>query len=119
MAPMRSLLRHVAATNPQKPCWLFFGARTTDQLLYEADFKAMAEKLPNIKICYALSEPEKCPDWKGATGFIHESVARELAENASANRQAFLCGPPKMLEAARKTLQQKGFKNENIFADEF
>ena len=47
------------------------------------------------------------------------SSTRELAENASPSRQAFLCGPPKMLEAARKTLQQKGFKNENIFADEF
>ena len=38
---------------------------------------------------------------------------------AGAACQAFLCGPPKMLEAARKTLLAKGLDNHDIFADEF
>ncbi|NLG12988.1 MAG: 2Fe-2S iron-sulfur cluster binding domain-containing protein [Lentisphaerae bacterium] len=119
MAPMRSLLRHIAQANPQKKAWLFFGARTTDQLLYLEEFTKLQKELPNFKICYALSEPEKCPDWNGETGFIHLAVEKLLEKNDNPKRQAFLCGPPQMLEAARNTLTQKGFQDCNIFADEF
>lgn len=117
MAPMRSLLRHLAEVCPDKECWLFFGARTEEQLLYRRQFEQMTEQRPNFHLHFALSEPEKCPDWQGETGFIHQSVAQHLPQGI--NCQAFLCGPPKMLEAARQTLQAKGLPNEDIFADEF
>ena len=117
MAPMRSLLRHLAEVNPDKECWLFFGARTEEQLLYRAEFERMAKERPQFHLHFALSEPEKCPGWQGETGFIHQSVERHLPAGAAC--QAFLCGPPKMLEAARKTLLAKGLDNHDIFADEF
>lgn len=117
MAPMRSLLRHLAEVNPEKECWLFFGARTEEQLLYRKEFAELAAKMPHFHLHFALSEPEKSPEWKGETGFIHQSVEANLPSGSAC--QAFLCGPPKMLEAARKVLRGKGLADTDIFADEF
>lgn len=117
MAPMRSLLRHVAETTPDHVCWLFFGARSTDQLMYRDELEELARTMPRLHLHFALSEPEKSPDWTGETGFIHQSAERHLAPGQP--RQAFLCGPPQMLAAARRVLKDKGLDDKAIFADEF
>jgi NAD(P)H-flavin reductase len=77
----------------------------------------MAEEMPHLKIHYALSEPEKSPDWTGEIGFIHESVAMHVPDEGK--RQAFLCGPPLMIEATMKVLKEKGLDRDMIFYDEF
>ena len=117
MAPMRSILRHLAEVNPQQKCWLFFGARTTDDSMYYEEFMELAKSMPNFKVIYAMSEPENCPDWTGETGFIHLSVDKHIGTEG--NRQAFLCGPPLMIEAVMKTLKDKGLPEDNVFYDEF
>jgi NAD(P)H-flavin reductase len=35
------------------------------------------------------------------------------------SRQAFLCGPPPMIEAVTRVLEEKGMLLEDIFYDEF
>ena len=117
MAPMRSILRHVHAAAPDMKSWLFFGARTAEDLMYEEDFGNLEGEMGNLGVHFALSEPKASPEWDGETGFIHESVERHLGTEG--NRQAFLCGPPKMVEAAIKVLTAKGIPRERIFYDEF
>jgi ferredoxin-NADP reductase len=34
-------------------------------------------------------------------------------------RQAFLCGPPPMIAAVTRVLEEKGMNSENVFYDEF
>ncbi|MHC4158853.1 MAG: hypothetical protein ACYSSO_07210 [Planctomycetota bacterium] len=38
---------------------------------------------------------------------------------AGVRRQAFLCGPPPMVEAVIRVLEEKGVRSENIYYDEF
>ncbi len=65
---------------------------------------------------YALSdELREDEKWKGETGFIHLSVDKYLEPGV--RRQAFLCGPPLMIEAVTRVLQEKG--TDDIFYDEF
>ncbi len=117
MAPMRSLIRHLAEVEPERSCWLFFGARTEEQLLYQKEFEALRKRMPNLHVVYALSEPEKSPGWNGETGFIHLAAERHLQPGVK--RQAFLCGPPQMLSSARDILLGKELDDKDIFADEF
>ena len=117
MAPMRSILRHVANRSPQQKCWLFFGARTREQTMYHEEFTDLEKRLPGLEVHYALSEPEASPDWDGETGFIHESADAHI--DGGENKQVFLCGPPPMIKAAIEVLTAKGIPRENIFYDEF
>ncbi|MBN2449836.1 MAG: 2Fe-2S iron-sulfur cluster binding domain-containing protein [Lentisphaeria bacterium] len=117
MAPMRSILRHVAEETPDRKAWLFFGARTAEQVMYHSDFASLAERAQGLEVHYALSEPESSPDWTGETGFIHESADRFLKDGEG--KQVFLCGPPPMIKAAIEVLTAKGIPRERIFYDEF
>ena len=67
---------------------------------------------------YGLSEPQPEDNWDGETGFIHLSLDK-MIEDDGTKRQAFLCGPPPMINAVTKVLQTKGLADEEILYDEF
>ncbi len=119
MAPMKNIIYSLYDRWPQRKCWLFFGARTTNDIFYLEEFQELARKHPNLRVVYALSDPlEEGEEWDGDIGFIHLSVDKYLEANGE-NRQAFLCGPPPMIEAVMKVLAEKGIKRDDIFYDEF
>ena len=118
MAPVKNIIYSVYDRWPDRPCWLFFGCRTTNDVFYLEEFKKLQEKHPALKIVYALSDPVGPADeWDGETGFIHLSVDKFLEPGVK--RQAFMCGPPPMIDAATAVLKDKGLKSEEIFYDKF
>ncbi len=118
MAPMRNIIYSIYDRWPERSCWLFFGCRTTKDIFYRDDFKELARSHPNFHVVYALSDPLG-PDeeWDGDTGFIHLSVDKYLEPDTK--RQAFLCGPPPMIEAVTRVLTEQDLGEEDIFYDKF
>ena len=118
MAPMKNIIYSIYDRWPDRSCWLFFGCRTTKDIFYLEQFKELAKKHTNFHVVYALSdELDPNEKWDGETGFIHLAVDKNLKENIA--RQAFLCGPPPMIEAVMRVLEEKGIIAEDIFYDEF
>lgn len=118
MAPMKNIIYSLYDQWPERSCWLFFGCRTTKDVFYLKEFQELAKKHPSFKVIYALSDPLNEEDkWDGETGFIHLSVDKSLDPNVS--RQAFLCGPPPMIEAVMRVLEDKGMPENEIFYDKF
>lgn len=118
MAPMKNIIYTLYHRWPDRTCWLFFGCRTTRDIFYLDQFKELERKHPNFHVFYALSDelgPEE--KWDGETGFVHLSVDKYL--EAGVARQAFLCGPPMMIAAVTRILEEKGLRPEDIFYDEF
>jgi Na+-transporting NADH:ubiquinone oxidoreductase subunit F len=118
MAPMKNIIYSLYDRWPDRVCWLFFGCRTTTDVFYLEQFQALAAKHPNFRVMYALSDPVGPEEtWDGETGFIHLAVDKHLEPNVA--RQAFLCGPPPMIEAVTRVLHEKGLAPDDIFYDEF
>jgi len=118
MAPMKNIIYSIYDRWPNRSCWLFFGCRTTKDIFYLDQFKELEKKHHNFHVIYALSD-ELGPDekWDGETGFVHLSVDKHLEQGIP--RQAFLCGPPLMIEAVTRVLEEKGIRPDDIFYDEF
>ena len=51
------------------------------------------------------------------TGFVHEAALADATSLDGA--KAYLAGPPVMVEAASKLLEQRGLRREDIHADAF
>ncbi len=118
MAPMKNIIYSMYDKWPGRTCWLFFGCRTTKDIFYLKEYQELAKKHPNFKIIYSLSDELAADEqWDGETGFIHLSVDKLLQEGIK--RQAFLCGPPLMIDAVTRVLEEKGLKEEDIFYDKF
>jgi Na+-transporting NADH:ubiquinone oxidoreductase subunit F len=118
MAPIRSIIHSLYDRWPDRSCWLFFGCRTTADIFYLDEFKALNRQHPGFHVVYALSGPLQ-PDekWDGDKGFIHLSVDKYLEPGTK--RQAFLCGPPPMVEAVMRILAERGLRPEDMFYDKF
>lgn len=118
MAPMANIVSTIYEQWPDRTCYLFFGCRSTKDVFYLDRFEELAKKHPNLKVIYALSDPlEPDEEWNGDTGFVHLSVDKCLSPDKK--RQAFLCGPPPMIEAVIEVLKSKNLTDDDIFYDKF
>ena len=69
--------------------------------------------LPDFRFVPALSHAE----WEGETGLITDVVDRLEQDLAAVD--AYLCGPPPMVDAATELLKARGLEEQQIFFDKF
>ena len=117
MAPIWSLLTSMAESNVGRNATYYYGARTRKDLFHLNEMRELAERLENFRFVPALSEPAPEDDWEGETGLITDVVDR--LESDLSSHEAYLCGPPPMIDAAIGTLQAKGCGEARIFYDKF
>ncbi|HRD19360.1 MAG TPA: NADH:ubiquinone reductase (Na(+)-transporting) subunit F, partial [Candidatus Marinimicrobia bacterium] len=122
MAPMRShIFDQLKRLHTQRKISFWYGARSLKELFYQEDFDALQREFPNFEWHVALSEPLPEDNWKGYCGFIHEVVLNNYLINhpAPEDCEYYLCGPPLMVSAVLKMLDDLGVEPENILYDEF
>jgi propane monooxygenase reductase subunit len=117
MAPILCLLRAMAANGNQRPAVYYYGARTPEDLFHLDELEALEQRLENFRFVPALSEAGEGGDWKGERGLITDVVAR--SEDGLPDMDAYLCGPPPMVDAAIGLLAQKGVPDNRVFYDKF
>ncbi len=117
MAPIKSILLDMLRNGNQRPVRYFFGARAVRDLFLLDEMRQLEEQMPNFKFIPALSHPDPEDQWDGETGLITEVVERHVA--SAADKQAYLCGSPLMIDACIKVLSDKGMPSEQIFYDKF
>jgi propane monooxygenase reductase component len=113
MAPILCLLRSLAERGIDRPATYYYGARTEPDLFHRAELAELESRLPAVRFVPALSEGE----WEGETGLITDVVAR--LEGDFADVDAYVCGPPPMVEAAQALLMSKGVPESRIYFDKF
>ncbi len=118
LAPMKNIIYSFLRRWPQRTCRLFFGCRTAEDIYYRTEFDRLASTHPHFHVTYAISDPPAPGEaWDGHTGFIHLTVDTVLTRGAK--RQAFICGPPEMIEAVTQVLYSKGLSEHDVFSDTF
>jgi propane monooxygenase reductase subunit len=100
-----------------RPATYYYGARRRRDLCFEKELAALSEVLPRFRFVPALSEPEDGEDWDGEVGLITDVVRRLATDLKSAD--AYVCGPPPMVEAALELLPELGVAEKRIFYDKF
>jgi len=117
MAPMRSIMMHLAEQGMPRRTSLFFGARTRRDLFYVDVFRDLEQRFPNFRYFPALSEPRPEDNWTGEVGFVTQVAAKHV--NPDGIKEAVLCGPPPMIDAAMRVLPRLGVPAEHTYFDKF
>jgi propane monooxygenase reductase subunit len=117
MAPILSLLRSMAERGLERRATFYYGARRRRDLCFEKELAALEGTLPGFRYVPALSEPEEGDGWDGEVGLITDVLRRR--ETDLAGSDAYVCGPPPMVEAALELLPSLGVADRRIFYDKF
>jgi propane monooxygenase reductase subunit len=110
MAPILSLLRSLGENGSDREATYYYGART------EADLFHLQE-LSGLPCGFVPACSEDSNGWAGESGLITEVVDR--LEGDIAEVDAYVCGPPPMVEAAIALLEAKGVPEAHIYFDKF
>lgn len=122
MAPLRSHIFHLFQTlRTKRKVHYWYGGRSLQELFYTDHFRNIEKDYSNFKYSIALSEPLPDDNWDGPTGFIHQVLYDNYLSTHPEPEEIeyYLCGPPMMLQACLKMLDDLGVPSENIAFDDF
>jgi propane monooxygenase reductase component len=117
MAPVLGLLRSMAERGVERKATFYYGARTKRDLCFSDEIAALGGRLRDFRYIPALSEPVDGEEWDGQTGLITDVVRAN--ESSLEGMDAYVCGPPPMVDAAIATLTALGVQEQHIHYDKF
>ena len=107
MAPILSLLRSLCETGCERPVRFFYGARTDADLFYLELIEELGARLADFRFTPVV-------------GFVHEAADSYLESGEMSDPEAYMCGPPPMIDAMTELLTDRhGVDEGQIFHDKF
>ncbi len=122
MAPMRCHILHQLDTvKTKRKTTYWYGARSKSEMFYEDEFRRLEKENDNFSFHIALSKPEPEDHWEGMVGNIHQCLHDNYLNTHEdpSEIEYYLCGPPLMIAAMKKMLDDLGVAKEMIMYDEF
>ncbi len=117
LAPLWSLLTTLAERSSERNVSFYYGARSERDLFYLDELRQFGQRLPHFRSTVALSQLAPGDRWSGETGFVTDVVDR--LEPDLREHEAYICGPPPMVDAAIALLERRGIAPDRIYVDKF
>jgi NAD(P)H-flavin reductase/ferredoxin len=115
MAPLLSMLTELAQKKDRRPVTVIFGARTREELYHVDRLKALCDLSAQAEFVPVVEEAGHA--WSGETGRVTDAIARRMGNLRGYD--AYLCGPPPMVDAVRELVVQLGVREANVYFDAF
>jgi propane monooxygenase reductase subunit len=116
LAPFLSMLRSLEARGRSRQVDLLVGARRDGDLYRRDELERLTAALDGVRYLPALSEPAD-PAWPGETGLVTEVIRRRYP--TLEGYDAYLAGPPAMIEATVPVVTALGVRPANVHFDAF
>lgn len=115
-APIKSLLCHLADTDPQRSIHIYHGTRIQAGLYDETALNEILQTLPHAHYTPVLSRPDE--NWTGATGHVQQHVLQDHPNLSQ--HEVYACGSATMIHAAFSLLTEKAaLPTDAFFSDVF
>ncbi len=121
MAPQLGILRQMAAEGCDRPVRFYYGARTREDLFHLDEVAALGSGWTTSRSSpCSRTRPPQC-GWDGPQGFVHEVVGQAFLDgDLPADVEAYLCGPPPLVDAAIDLLvDTRGLDAQQVHYDKF
>lgn len=119
VGPLRAMIQsELEASDAQDgpALTLLFGCRSEADILYRAEFEALARTHPRFSFEPTLSRPEA--GWSGRRGYVQTHLAEFVAKLERPH--VYVCGLSNMVNAARHTLKAElGYDRRHIHTERY
>lgn len=117
ITPMYQLIRAICEDERDTTeISLIYANRSEDDILLRKDLESFARRYPkNFKMFYLLDHPPE--NWAYGTGYVtKELMAEKFPDPKEDGSRVMLCGPPGMVNAAKKGLVELGYEKPGASA---
>ena len=114
VAPLRSMIKHLFHVNFTRDVWLLFGTRYEHALLYESEFRSLANLRHNFHYIPTVSRPK---EWHGEVGHIQQTFQKHITD--ASNKEIYICGWLEVVKAIFNDLQGFGVPKEKLHYEEW
>lgn len=119
LAPIKAILEQAAKEGCKRPLHILFGARTRKDLYGLEALKELEQTWNGpFEFQLVLSEEPETSEWSGKRGLVTDWIQSDLISWIGES-EAYLCGPPPMVDSAIKRLGEYGVGADRIFYDKF
>lgn len=115
ITPMYQLIRAICEDpRDTTEVSLIYANRTEGDILLREELEGFARRYPkNLSIHYLLDSPPE--NWTHGTGYVtKELMAERFPDPQQQGSKVMLCGPPGMVNAAKKGLVELGFEKPGL-----
>lgn len=116
LAPIKALLEQALADNVKRDVTFLFAARQQQDLYCLNEIIEIENKWPaKFRFIPVLSDEPESSNWTGERGYVNGILSQLL----TGSEQAYLCGPPVMIDSVVATLNKHSITSDRIFFDKF
>lgn len=115
LAPVLSMLEASFAKNNTRPITLFIGGRSAADVYHLDRLSQWAERHRHFHFTVAVENAFN--NWLGELGLVTDVIDRKFVDGLG--YEAYLCGPPGMIDAVTRLLVAKGVDAQDVYADRF
>jgi ferredoxin-NADP reductase len=115
ITPFISMLRYIYDRRLEKRVMLIWSNKTEKDIVFRDELEKMASDMPCFKVVHVMSRQD---EWPGEKGRID---AEKLEKHVGSFHigQFFICGPPPMMRAMKRTLSDLGVPKGRIHTERF
>lgn len=115
ITPFMGMLRYISEKNLAYKITLIYSNRDKQSTAYFDELENLKLKIENLKLIFTMTED---PNWTGEKRKIDAAFVKDHVENVN-EAEYYVVGPPPMVEAIFKVLEEAGVKAENIKTENF
>lgn len=116
IVPLRSMLRHHAATHSPVPARLLYSTRSLNEVIYRKELEQLNSAPIEIFFTLTREWPE---GWNGHRRRIDEELLREISWSPAERPLVYVCGPTAFVERAADLLVAMGHDAARIRTERF
>jgi len=114
ITPVRSICKYITDGGIDCDITVIYGNRTESDIIFKKDFELMEGNM--LKVVHVLSNPR--PAWSGHRGYItRDIIVKEIPDYME--RTFYACGPPAMVLAMTKMLDELNVDKSRIMLENF
>lgn len=113
----RSLLSEALRQVPELQVQMFYAVQHENDLCLMHEWRALAQLHSGFELIPVVGEPKE--NWSGETGLITEAMERRLSVPDPDLVDAYIAGPPPMVQAVAELLRERGIPERRVYSDMF
>ncbi len=118
ITPQMSMLRHMRDTGRDLPVLLIYANPDSRSIAFREELARIEEgDSPRLRVIHILSRPER--DWNGETGYLDGEKLERYCQGHFENRAFYISGPPPLISAVIKALDERGVPEKRIHTEIF